>query len=315
MLAAARPELGPVMNMFNLFYGITVPDWVLRISNKRLSPQAKLLYGRLLRYMGKGGQCNPKLATLAAQLGCCVRTVNNCIAELRREGLISTVRRMAHLEFRFHWHAAIQPEDIKNLESLRKRLAESGYTLTPEDLFQGRYGKGCTSRQESPPRKKRRTCNDCTTEVHQVHSPPFNNLRESEERESELKARKQEPQPKVLSFDFEGGGPSPKLTSEPASEARKVPADANSEQRPVDRLAVARAREAALKARTSKPKDLSSKRPIGQKDVVKSSARSEISHTEETHATPPFQSRGRSPGSGPLFPVAWGYSAGLGGGG
>lgn len=63
------------------------------VADKSLSATEKLLYAQLLDHRNRRtGQCNPKHATLARELGICERTVERSIQQLRDQGWI-TMRR------------------------------------------------------------------------------------------------------------------------------------------------------------------------------------------------------------------------------
>ena len=63
------------------------------LADKRLCATAKLLYAQLCDHQNKRtGQCNPRQTKLAEILGIPPRTVERCIATLRREGFIKIIR-------------------------------------------------------------------------------------------------------------------------------------------------------------------------------------------------------------------------------
>ena len=83
-------EVGKRFNPYNLFHGCYVPEWLAR--RREISQGAKLLYGRLIRYAGKNGQCNPKIETISDEVGVSRRMAVDYINELRNHGLIDTSR-------------------------------------------------------------------------------------------------------------------------------------------------------------------------------------------------------------------------------
>ncbi len=60
--------------------GSIIPNWLL--AQRRPSPGAKLLYGRILRYCNKEGFCWPSQDTLSSDLGVSKRTVQRYVEEL-----------------------------------------------------------------------------------------------------------------------------------------------------------------------------------------------------------------------------------------
>jgi DNA-binding MarR family transcriptional regulator len=270
---------GIKLNLHNLFLGVFVPDWVARIPNERVGPQSKLVYGRLLRYAGRRGRCVPHLETIAADLGCSTRTVGRALEELRAEGLITTIRRPNHLAYEFHWHGEITPKDIKDKEQLEKRLREFGYEISLEELFQS--GNSGSDKLSDPEKSKpegvigQPVRSDLTT-------CPMHPFEENHRRES-LNNVAHTPAPKAFTTSSEATGPKPKLEAfESAPDVGEETADV---AEPVDRLAAARAREASLRARASKPKDQTTKRPTSKSSVVKEKnfAPSAKSHSEGSH--------------------------------
>ena len=98
------PKPGQPFNPFGLFYGVFIPEALVRFRN--ISPGAKLCWGRLARYKGEFGKCYPSQDALASELGVSERNVRRYIEELRSSGLIRKVRRGLQLnnEYEFLWH-------------------------------------------------------------------------------------------------------------------------------------------------------------------------------------------------------------------
>jgi hypothetical protein len=73
-----------------MFIGSMVPNWLQ--CRPEISQGAKLAYARLTQYAGQDGDCFPKQATLAAELGKSERMVNEYIRTLVKCGLIEIER-------------------------------------------------------------------------------------------------------------------------------------------------------------------------------------------------------------------------------
>jgi hypothetical protein len=298
MQQQAHDQKKPIitLNLHNLFYGVYVPDWVARIPTTRLTAQAKLVYGRLLRYAGRGDLCNPKVATLAHDLGCSDRTILRSLRELRREGLVSTERKQTHLRFVFYWHPEITRADVMNEKRLEERLSKHGYNLTVAELFQ-KWDAGCDNLSHldegSEEGQIRQPVRSDTTTCHITPLIKENHLRES------FKNVHTEPEPKAFTTSFEGPGPEPKLVTSAAAgvepgrpeprgfESGAVPGPRSFGEQPLqdepaDRLAAARAREASLKAQASKLEKIRNERQTSKRSNEKEedSAAREKTHTE-----------------------------------
>jgi hypothetical protein len=61
----------------------------------RISPGAKLVYGRLVRYAGQDGDCHPAVPTLAGETGISVRQTQYYLVELERNKLIRRETRLS----------------------------------------------------------------------------------------------------------------------------------------------------------------------------------------------------------------------------
>lgn len=61
---------------------------------RRLTPHAELVGNALVRRLSADGQCDPGHDTLAADAGCCTRTVRRCLDALRALGLVIWQRRI-----------------------------------------------------------------------------------------------------------------------------------------------------------------------------------------------------------------------------
>ena len=76
----------------NLRGGFTqIPNEVLK--DGKLSPTARILYALLLSHAWQDKECFPGQDTLAEELGCTRKTVNQILTVLKRVGLISWKRR------------------------------------------------------------------------------------------------------------------------------------------------------------------------------------------------------------------------------
>lgn len=76
---------------FEQFRGLFVPNWLSR--QRTVSQGAKLCYGRLMQFQGRGRQCNPRESLLALELGVSERTCRRFLAELKKHGLITIHQR------------------------------------------------------------------------------------------------------------------------------------------------------------------------------------------------------------------------------
>lgn len=63
-----------------------MPIWLAE--RNEISQGAKLLYGRLLLYIGENLYCYPSQNKLSADLGVSVRMINRYIAELKKYNLV-----------------------------------------------------------------------------------------------------------------------------------------------------------------------------------------------------------------------------------
>jgi len=65
----------------------SVPNWIMK--RTEISGDAKILYGRLFQYKGKGNFIFPKRETLAEEIGVHVRAVDRFLRELTKHNLIA----------------------------------------------------------------------------------------------------------------------------------------------------------------------------------------------------------------------------------
>lgn len=80
------------INPYKLFHGSFIPEWLEERPTKEISLGAKLIYARLSRYAGKGGDCFPKLDEISKATGICLRQVKHYIKELKKLKLIESVQ-------------------------------------------------------------------------------------------------------------------------------------------------------------------------------------------------------------------------------
>ena len=69
-----------------------IPDWLARVPSRELSPGAKLIYARLVRYGRSTGVAFPRQETLGRELGLSRRQVVDYLRTLKEVGLIATRR-------------------------------------------------------------------------------------------------------------------------------------------------------------------------------------------------------------------------------
>ena len=81
-------EIGQRFNPYKRFVGSFIPNALMEF--RKLSPQSKLLWGRLAQYMGEGGECFPSNKELAIEIGTTEDCVEQIMGELRRGEFIET---------------------------------------------------------------------------------------------------------------------------------------------------------------------------------------------------------------------------------
>jgi hypothetical protein len=106
-----RLQVGQPFNPFRLFAGIFIPEALVRFKDP--SADAKLAYGRLARYAGQDGDCFPAVATLASEIGVCVRQAQNYPAQLERKKFLRRITRFVEIgqtsnTFEFLWHSQLE---------------------------------------------------------------------------------------------------------------------------------------------------------------------------------------------------------------
>lgn len=115
-------DYGQPFNPFRTFKGLYVPNAVAR--SPRLSPNAKLAYGRLMQFAGRKGRCWPAVDTLAGELGCAERTARRLLEELEAVGLIhrdlGKGPRSCNMIY-FLWHELLDP----HVDDLGEPLCDS----------------------------------------------------------------------------------------------------------------------------------------------------------------------------------------------
>lgn len=97
----AKDEFNP----WQMFVGSFVPNWLME--RTEVSAGAKLTYARLAQHSGRGCRSNPRVETLAKELGTSVRQTQRYLAELKEHGLIRVIDNSAQMrasEYRFLKH-------------------------------------------------------------------------------------------------------------------------------------------------------------------------------------------------------------------
>jgi hypothetical protein len=145
-------RIGQPFNPFGLFNGIWIAEALVRA--KSVSAGAKITYGRLARYAGRDGNCNPSVPTLAGEIGMSVRQTQNYLAELERKELIRRIPRISESgqttnAYVFLWHPLFEegvtktasegvndpaPEGVKNPAPKESQIEESQFEEKNIDL-------------------------------------------------------------------------------------------------------------------------------------------------------------------------------------
>jgi len=91
---------------------VYIPAWLIQISSKKLSFQAKILYGRLAQWSNTKGIVHRSSPQLAQEIGCEKRAVERYLKELRDVKLIETyqVKQGGENHYRFLDHEWIHAE-------------------------------------------------------------------------------------------------------------------------------------------------------------------------------------------------------------
>lgn len=102
-------EIGNIFNPSNLFVGLFIPNCITKYPG--LTPNAKLLWGRLAQFAGKKDECWPSRETLADELGMSVHSIDRPIKELIAQGFVKKINptgkdRLTHktARYSFLWH-------------------------------------------------------------------------------------------------------------------------------------------------------------------------------------------------------------------
>ena len=117
---------GDRFNPFNLFVGLFVPNGLARY--KKISANAKLLYGRLAQFAGKNGECFPSQALLAQEIAVTERAIRKLLKELKDDRFIEvlTPGLMGRFDgntavYTFLWHPVFE-DCCKNGKSIGTKI-------------------------------------------------------------------------------------------------------------------------------------------------------------------------------------------------
>ena len=110
-------KIGQRYNPFRIFAGIYIPNFVWQ--DRNLTNLSKLLFGRLISYAGKNGNCFPKQETLAEEFNVSTNTILTSINQLVAQKYLEKENptgkdRLMHKCIRYHfiWHESCD-ESIK----------------------------------------------------------------------------------------------------------------------------------------------------------------------------------------------------------
>lgn len=118
------------------FHGAFIPDQLARCH--LLSPGAKLCWAQLARHAGESGTCFPREATLAREVGKCVRQVKRYLRELRDASFIRVAKRGLNEpnHYEFLWHEIFEGAiSLKPQEGTFPSLPAGTQMSRPEGTF------------------------------------------------------------------------------------------------------------------------------------------------------------------------------------
>ncbi len=128
---------GDEFNPFGLFYGVFIPEAMVRFSG--ITDSAKITYGRLYRYAGQKGACFPAVSTLAAEIGSSERQTQRYISELETAGFIRRKARFVEgLQktnlYVFVWHKIFQEATEVDLGEVMDVTPRGVENVTPRGV-------------------------------------------------------------------------------------------------------------------------------------------------------------------------------------
>ncbi|HXJ39082.1 MAG TPA: helix-turn-helix domain-containing protein [Bryobacteraceae bacterium] len=134
-------KVGERFNPFQMFTGLFIPIWLA--GSPRLSPGAKLCYGRLTQLSGDKGECWPGQQSLAKLFKVNERQIRRYLTELEEEGFIAIQQRGLNRSnvYVFLWHEEIEAQPIpaqveetegSDVKVRSKRIPERTYRSDPD---------------------------------------------------------------------------------------------------------------------------------------------------------------------------------------
>ena len=143
---------GQPFNPFKQFTGTFIPEAVCR--HKGLSPNAKLVYGRLCRFAGKNGRAYPAVETLAKENGIGKTQARRALRELQASKFIKSDGKHYRTDgsggttvYVFLWHEAFDGE----LGAPRKAARKTPPNRTPTTTPPQRRIEGVPQPKAAPP--------------------------------------------------------------------------------------------------------------------------------------------------------------------
>jgi len=118
--------VGQIYNPWRTFVGCVIPNCLLR--SEKLSPTAKLIFGRLCQYSGKNGQAYPSYKVLGSEVGIKRRQAIRAVKELEVFGLIKSVGRYrtdggtTSNVYEFLWHEVL----VDSLAQVPSAISDTG---------------------------------------------------------------------------------------------------------------------------------------------------------------------------------------------
>lgn len=131
-------KLGQQFNPYHMFVGSFIPNCIMK--SKELTHADKLVWARLAQYAGKDGECYPKQAQIAEEVGASISTVKLSIKNLVDLELIEVIKpegkdklNHVHDKYIFIWNPLYESNILPTAENRLSGRPEIGPSYSKEN--------------------------------------------------------------------------------------------------------------------------------------------------------------------------------------
>lgn len=182
---------------------VYIPAWLSQVPSSELSPNCKLVYGRLAQWATSSGKAHRSAKQLSEELGIPTRSIERAIGQLKECGLIGSFQELdgGHNHFEFYQHRWMNEPINKNLCYKSDNFSPSAKLAEPSATVAEPSAKLAEHKIKEIKRNKKKIVGKGETSVSHTHN---SNLKKLKKEKAEQLAIDNDQVQELFKAKFEG---------------------------------------------------------------------------------------------------------------